>query len=218
MQRPASGYLLVLWIAVVGIAVSAAEETSMPQSIDSGLFVASGAEVRSFTKEAVIEAPAAKVYDAWATPEGWSEVYDPPSASNIDLAIGGRYECRPHQGPADPPRIRRGHPVGRDVRLLRCGLGAGAPGNGRISRKVVQPDNLVAPVSDAATPAAHRICPRGSGLDVGPEGPPGSTNPRPARRTGRRRRLRCPPPRWRARPAACVRSAREIAWRSASAS
>ena len=92
MQRPASGYLLVLWIAVVGIAVSAAEETSMPQSIDSGLFVASGAEVRSFTKEAVIEAPAAKVYDAWATPEGWSEVYDPPSASNIDLAIGGRYE------------------------------------------------------------------------------------------------------------------------------
>ena len=60
--------------------------------IDPERFAAAGADLRSFTKERVITAPADRVWAAWATDAGWSEVYPPPSASRIDLAIGGRYE------------------------------------------------------------------------------------------------------------------------------
>ncbi len=64
----------------------------MTSPIDDQLFVASGTELRSFTKEAVVEAPVATVYAAWTTAAGWGQVYGPPSAAEIDLAIGGRYE------------------------------------------------------------------------------------------------------------------------------
>ncbi len=60
--------------------------------IDPDRFAAAGGELRSFTKERVIAAPADRVWAAWATDEGWSAVFPSPSASRIDLAVGGRYE------------------------------------------------------------------------------------------------------------------------------
>ncbi len=60
--------------------------------IDPDRFAAAGADLRSFTKERVIPAPVDRVWAAWATDGGWSDVFPPPSASRIDLAIGGRYE------------------------------------------------------------------------------------------------------------------------------
>ncbi len=60
--------------------------------IDPDRFAAAGADLRSFTKERVIAAPVDRVWAAWATDEGWSDVFPPPSASRIDLAVGGRYE------------------------------------------------------------------------------------------------------------------------------
>jgi uncharacterized protein YndB with AHSA1/START domain len=64
----------------------------MTRPIEDGLFVASGTGLRSFTKEAVIEAPVEEVWAAWATDAGWGRIYGPPAASRIDLAVGGRYE------------------------------------------------------------------------------------------------------------------------------
>jgi len=60
--------------------------------IDPDRFAAAGADLRSFTKERVIPAPVDRVWTAWASEGGWSDVFPPPSASRIDLAIGGRYE------------------------------------------------------------------------------------------------------------------------------
>jgi uncharacterized protein YndB with AHSA1/START domain len=60
--------------------------------IDPDRFAAAGADLRSFTKERVIPAAVDRVWAAWATDGGWSDVFPPPSASRIDLAIGGRYE------------------------------------------------------------------------------------------------------------------------------
>jgi len=61
-------------------------------AIDPDRFAAAGGDLRSFAKERVIPASADRVWADWATREGWSTVFPPPSASRIDLAIGGRYE------------------------------------------------------------------------------------------------------------------------------
>ncbi len=93
MQSSTLGVILIVSLtAGSGLADSTTEAIVMTQPIDNQLFEAAGDSVRSFTKEIVIDAPAGKVYDAWATAEGWGRVYGPPSASHIDLAIGGRYE------------------------------------------------------------------------------------------------------------------------------
>lgn len=87
------GVVLIVSLTAGNVLVeSEAEESVMTQPIDSQLFEASGDSVRSFAKEVVIEAAAGEVYDTWTTPTGWSRIYGPPSASRIDLAIGGRYE------------------------------------------------------------------------------------------------------------------------------
>ncbi|MCP3979228.1 MAG: SRPBCC domain-containing protein [bacterium] len=77
---------------IAGAAAQAKEKRSMANSIDTSLFVAAGGELRSFVKEVVVDAPAAEVFAAWATDEGWARVYGAPSDSRIDLAVGGRYE------------------------------------------------------------------------------------------------------------------------------
>ncbi len=41
--------------------------------VDDGGFVASGRDVRSFAKEALIAAPASEIFAAWTTDEGWSK-------------------------------------------------------------------------------------------------------------------------------------------------
>jgi uncharacterized protein YndB with AHSA1/START domain len=60
--------------------------------IDPALFDARGAEVRSFTKEIVIAAPAAKAYALWTDSAAWQALMGDPSRANLDLEIGGRYE------------------------------------------------------------------------------------------------------------------------------
>lgn len=62
------------------------------QPIDPALFDASGAELRTLEKTATINASAQRVFDAWATGEGWATIFPQPATANIDLAIGGRYE------------------------------------------------------------------------------------------------------------------------------
>jgi len=74
-------------------ASAAAAPTTGPHAVTASSFVASGADVRSFTTTADIGAPISEVYNAWSTVEGWKNVYGGESANaNIDLAIGGRYE------------------------------------------------------------------------------------------------------------------------------
>lgn len=68
------------------------EATVITRTIDPQLFVASGPNVRSFTKEVLVEAPVDQVYAVWTTAAGWARLYPAPSASHLDLAIGGRYE------------------------------------------------------------------------------------------------------------------------------
>ncbi|HBS29814.1 MAG TPA: hypothetical protein DEB06_10290 [Phycisphaerales bacterium] len=72
-----------------------APEGVLTAPIDDGLFVASGAPLRSLTKSAEIAAPVSRVFGAWATGEGWESVFAPAmpgSEASIELAIGGRYE------------------------------------------------------------------------------------------------------------------------------
>jgi len=63
--------------------------------IDPELFDARGADLRSFTKEAVIQAPVETVWAAWTDGRAFTEIYGRDNdalVANIDLAIGGRYE------------------------------------------------------------------------------------------------------------------------------
>jgi len=65
------------------------------QPIDAQLFAANGSDVRSFVKQAAIQAPVAEVYAAWTDERAFPKAYDPTRAeltAKIDLAIGGRYE------------------------------------------------------------------------------------------------------------------------------
>jgi uncharacterized protein YndB with AHSA1/START domain len=60
--------------------------------IDPALFDARGADVRSFTKEIEIAAPAAAAYALWTDGAAWQRLMGEPSRANLDLEIGGRYE------------------------------------------------------------------------------------------------------------------------------
>ena len=67
----------------------------MSYPIESELFVSGGKDLRSFEKQVVFDAPLSRVFDAWATADGWLGVYAPDrpeTRANIELAIGGRYE------------------------------------------------------------------------------------------------------------------------------
>jgi uncharacterized protein YndB with AHSA1/START domain len=66
--------------------------TQVPEPIDTSLFDAAGSSLRTLVKEARIEAPQQRVYDAWATSEGWQKLFGEPAKAEIELAIGGRYE------------------------------------------------------------------------------------------------------------------------------
>ncbi len=68
---------------------------AVTKPIDPSLFDASGPDVRSFTKTREIEAPAQRVYDAWATGDGFLKAMGregTPTAALVDQAIGGRFE------------------------------------------------------------------------------------------------------------------------------
>lgn len=72
-----------------------ADDEMTTKPIDTSLFDARGMDVRSFVKEAVIQAPVSEVFAAWSDGEVFPRAYDPARpelAANIDLAIGGRYE------------------------------------------------------------------------------------------------------------------------------
>lgn len=66
-----------------------------PRPIDSARFAASGSDLRSFSREMTIRAPADEVWLAWTEADRFRAIYadeESPLAANIDLAIGGRFE------------------------------------------------------------------------------------------------------------------------------
>ncbi|MEO1088165.1 MAG: SRPBCC domain-containing protein [Acidobacteriota bacterium] len=73
-----------------------ANTTDAPiRPIDTDLFVASGAELRSFAVEEQIDAPVERVFKSFADGDALEAAYGPQFAAlkaHIDLAIGGRYE------------------------------------------------------------------------------------------------------------------------------
>jgi len=67
----------------------------MTNHIDTGLFAASGTDVRFLTREIIIAAPVEAVYQAWTDEKKFLQAIDPDRpeiAANIELAIGGAYE------------------------------------------------------------------------------------------------------------------------------
>ncbi|MEN8040487.1 MAG: SRPBCC domain-containing protein [Actinomycetota bacterium] len=52
---------------------------------------ASGSDIRSLAKEAVVEAPVSDVWAAWASGEGIAAWWNPPEA-RVDLRVGGPFE------------------------------------------------------------------------------------------------------------------------------
>lgn len=66
--------------------------TDQARPIDPSLFDAGGRELRSFTKQVEVAAPAAAAYALWADAAAWAKLMGAPCAANIDLEIGGRYE------------------------------------------------------------------------------------------------------------------------------
>lgn len=66
--------------------------TGVRGAVDPGRFVASGGDLRSFVKEAVIPASQHAVWAAWTDPETWQSLWGPPSRARFDLAVGGAYE------------------------------------------------------------------------------------------------------------------------------
>jgi uncharacterized protein YndB with AHSA1/START domain len=83
-MRRLTPFALVLLLPALALAAAA--------PIDPALFDARGADVRSFTKEVTINAPAAKVYALWTDSAAWQGLMGDPSRANFDLEIGGRYE------------------------------------------------------------------------------------------------------------------------------
>lgn len=64
-----------------------------PHTIDAGLFVAYGNEVRSFVRTIEVDAPPGAVFAFWTDAEVWKRTYGRDEVgAKIDLAIGGRYE------------------------------------------------------------------------------------------------------------------------------
>ncbi|MEQ8770987.1 MAG: SRPBCC domain-containing protein [Phycisphaerales bacterium] len=66
-----------------------------PHDIAAGLFATGGADLRSFVRAAEIDAPPARVFEAWTDRAAWKRAFGPDRAelaANMDLAIGGRYE------------------------------------------------------------------------------------------------------------------------------
>jgi uncharacterized protein YndB with AHSA1/START domain len=58
--------------------------------IDTSLFVASGDQLRSFTKVVDVAATPAQVFASWTQPAELSKYFG--SKHNVDLEVGGRYE------------------------------------------------------------------------------------------------------------------------------
>ena len=63
--------------------------------IDTSKFVATGSDVRGFSKKTLIHAPIRTVWNAWTNGDAFARSYDPASTelrADIELAIGGKYE------------------------------------------------------------------------------------------------------------------------------
>lgn len=89
MIRPLSiAAAAVLALAVLLPAGARAEAAP----IDPTLFDAGGRDLRSFTKEIDIDAPAARAYALWTDAAAWTQLMGGESRANFDLEIGGRYE------------------------------------------------------------------------------------------------------------------------------
>ena len=89
MRRLVTAILLLAPILVLQ-APAAVQAAALP--IDPALFDARGADLRSFTKEIEVAAPAARAYALWTDGAAWAAMMGDPSRANFDLEIGGRYE------------------------------------------------------------------------------------------------------------------------------
>jgi len=88
MIRPLPVVAAVLVLAAMLPAAARAEAAP----IDPTLFDARGRDLRSFTKEIDIDAPAARAYALWTDAAAWTQLMGGESRANFDLEIGGRYE------------------------------------------------------------------------------------------------------------------------------
>jgi len=99
----ACGWLLLVLVATcIAGTVGDASALSRDQ-IDTSLFVASGPELRTLQKEALVDGTPAEVFAAWTTEAGILSFLE--VESNIDLRIGGPMEL--YFGP-DLPEGQRG--------------------------------------------------------------------------------------------------------------
>jgi len=81
----------LLAAATLALAIPAvAQAQALP--IDPALFDARGSELRSFTKEIEIAAPAHKAYALWTDAAAWTALMGADSRAFFELEIGGRYE------------------------------------------------------------------------------------------------------------------------------
>lgn len=65
----------------------------MRAPIDTNLFT-DAAEPPSISCQTVVRAPRAAVFRAWTDAAALTDLFDPPFAAELQLAVGGRYEWR----------------------------------------------------------------------------------------------------------------------------
>ena len=81
---------LVAALSLALLAPAAARAGAAP--IDPTLFDARGRDLRSFTKEIDVDAPAARAFALWTDATAWRRMMGGEARANFDLEIGGRYE------------------------------------------------------------------------------------------------------------------------------
>jgi uncharacterized protein YndB with AHSA1/START domain len=90
MTRPLSRAAAAAVLVLAALLPAAARAETKP--IDPALFDARGRDLRSFTKEIDIDAPAARAYALWTDAAAWMQLMGGESRASLDLEIGGRYE------------------------------------------------------------------------------------------------------------------------------
>jgi len=83
-------FFLALMALVPCVALATPPADGETTVIDTSLFVAQGADLRSFRKQVTVRATPSQVFAAWTTAEGLQAFLD--VQSRVELRIGGPYE------------------------------------------------------------------------------------------------------------------------------